>query len=177
MKFLKFQILILITLLSSPFIAYFAYQKYEDHQIEQAFQKRMQEADKLQKIQEEYLKEQERELRKLTKLYKSDHYGGKTPEETLRLFVEALKKKDYKLAAKYYVPEKWEWAEEEMKKWLSNEKAVSKFLEAYDNNNMQINENTVGTAIILIYFDEQSPPYGIKMIKNEINNIWKISDF
>lgn len=34
--------------------------------------------------------------------YRADNYGGATPEETLRLFVEALEKKDYELASKYY---------------------------------------------------------------------------
>jgi len=34
--------------------------------------------------------------------YKNDTYGGSTPEETLRLFVEALKKEDVELASKYF---------------------------------------------------------------------------
>jgi len=32
-----------------------------------------------------------------------DTYGGKTPEETLNLFIEALKKEDLELASKYFV--------------------------------------------------------------------------
>jgi hypothetical protein len=37
------------------------------------------------------------------KLMREDIYGGKTPEETLKLFVEALKKEDVELASKYFM--------------------------------------------------------------------------
>ena len=42
----------------------------------------------------------------LSKPYREDTYGGKTPEETWTLFLDALKKKDVELASKYFVPEK-----------------------------------------------------------------------
>jgi len=42
----------------------------------------------------------------LQKQYAEDTFGGDTPEETLRLFVEALKKRDTDLAAKYFVLDK-----------------------------------------------------------------------
>lgn len=38
-------------------------------------------------------------LEKMAK--ESDKYGGKTPEETVRLFTEAVKKGDFELASKY----------------------------------------------------------------------------
>ena len=40
----------------------------------------------------------------------ADTVGGKTPEETLRMFIDAVEKKDYKMASKYFViakQEKW----------------------------------------------------------------------
>ncbi|MCX7589835.1 MAG: hypothetical protein N2Z85_02760, partial [Patescibacteria group bacterium] len=37
------------------------------------------------------------------KAMKEDTYGGKTPEETLKLFIDALKKEDFDLASKYFV--------------------------------------------------------------------------
>ncbi len=43
------------------------------------------------------------EMKKLEKAYAQDPYGGETPEETLRLFIDALKKGDTDLAAKYFV--------------------------------------------------------------------------
>ncbi len=33
----------------------------------------------------------------------ADNYGGKTPEETLNLFIDALKKEDVELASKYFM--------------------------------------------------------------------------
>jgi hypothetical protein len=36
-------------------------------------------------------------------MFKNDTYGGKTPEETYNLFVEALKKQDVDLAVKYFI--------------------------------------------------------------------------
>src|SRR3989344_1909577 len=53
---------------------------------------------------------QKLEYQKLLEAYKSDTYGGDTPEETLRLFIDALKVGDTELAAKYFVvdeQEKW----------------------------------------------------------------------
>jgi len=40
--------------------------------------------------------------------YKNDKYGGKTPEETYAMFLEALKKKDIELASKYFTLDKQE---------------------------------------------------------------------
>ncbi len=36
----------------------------------------------------------------------SDTYGGKTPQDTLRLYIDAVEKGDYVLASKYFVIEK-----------------------------------------------------------------------
>ena len=42
-----------------------------------------------------------------------DYYGGDTPEETLRLFIDALKLRDMNLATQYFIPEKQEeWGED-----------------------------------------------------------------
>ncbi len=43
-----------------------------------------------------------KELERLEAAYANDTYGGDTPEETLRLFIAALKKGDTELAAKYF---------------------------------------------------------------------------
>ena len=44
----------------------------------------------------------------MTRKYQEDTYGGSTPEETLQLFIDALKKGDTDLAAKYFVVDKQE---------------------------------------------------------------------
>lgn len=50
----------------------------------------------------------EQQLKELQKQYAEDPYGGNTPEETLRLFIEALKAGDTDLAAKYFILDKQE---------------------------------------------------------------------
>jgi hypothetical protein len=55
----------------------------------------------------------EERMRELEKQYADDPYGGDTPEETLRLFIEALKAGDTDLAAKYFILDKQEqWTED-----------------------------------------------------------------
>ncbi len=39
----------------------------------------------------------------IVKMFQEDTYGGKTPEETYNMFVEALKNEDVDLAVKYFV--------------------------------------------------------------------------
>lgn len=64
---------------------------------------------------EQYFKDLERR-------YAEDPYGGSTPEETLQLFVDALKKGDVELASKYFVVDK----QEEQLKYLSELKSGDK---------------------------------------------------
>ena len=46
-----------------------------------------------------------RAYEKVEEPYYTDTYGGKTPEETYDMFIEALKKDDVELASKYFVLE------------------------------------------------------------------------
>lgn len=52
----------------------------------------------MEKQYEAYMKWEERHKQAL----REDTYGGKTPEETLQMFIEALKKGDIELASKYF---------------------------------------------------------------------------
>lgn len=58
---------------------------------------------KFQKQQKENYKKFQDWQAKYEKAMREDTYGGKTPEETLQLFIDALKKEDIDLAAKYFV--------------------------------------------------------------------------
>jgi len=52
-------------------------------------------------------------IKEITKKYAEDTYGGDTPEETLRLFIDALKAGNTDLAAKYFVLDKQQkWKED-----------------------------------------------------------------
>jgi hypothetical protein len=54
-------------------------------------------------------------IEKQEQRYKEDKFGGKTPEETYEMFLDALRKKDIELASKYFVLDK----QDEYKKVLN----------------------------------------------------------
>lgn len=57
-------------------------------------------------------RETNRVIKELERPYREDKYGGKTPEETFDLFLEALRKGDIELASKYFELENQEeWLE------------------------------------------------------------------
>ncbi|MDP1891630.1 MAG: hypothetical protein Q8K55_12120, partial [Gemmatimonadaceae bacterium] len=47
--------------------------------------------------------QQMKAAKELEKLYADDTIGGKTPEETLALFLDAVKKEDFELASQYAI--------------------------------------------------------------------------
>lgn len=55
----------------------------------------------IQKSQEKYLAQIEENRARLLEAQRNDIYGGKTPEETLDLYITALKAGDVELASKY----------------------------------------------------------------------------
>ncbi len=123
-------------------------------------------------------KEFEAYKKKIEQMLESDPYGGKTPEETLKLFVEALKAKDYKLASRYYVPWKWEWAEEDVRDWIENHPdGLKLFLNTYDNGYIERDTSYVVGLALEIYENDESLPYIIKMIQNEKTGLWKIEKY
>jgi len=77
-----------------------------------------------------------REFTALENAYKDDTYGGATPEETLALFIDALKKGDAELASKYFVPEKREEYKKAMINWtrLGKNNDIANQLANVDNN-------------------------------------------
>lgn len=54
------------------------------------------------KTENEKFSKAENALNRLDEALKNDTYGGKTPQETLNMFVDALKKGDVELASKYF---------------------------------------------------------------------------
>src|SRR3989344_5515424 len=66
----------------------------------------------------------------------ADTYGGKTPQETLQMYIDAVEKGDYELASKYFIGDKQEeelkssneMSEERIKKYINILKnAIIKF--------------------------------------------------
>lgn len=103
----------------------------------------------------------------------ADTYGGKTPQETLQMYIDAVEKGDYELASKYLV---------EIKK---NEE-VQNLNSLKNKNNLQLFINIIKGAepegdIIgdtfrmraLVNNKKEGPYYFIRFIKYP-NGIWKI---
>jgi len=124
----------------------------------------------------EYWSELQRQSNRLEAAYRADKYGGETPEETLRLFVEALEDKDFELAAKYFVVE-------EQENFLSRvDEAVGSggmeaFLAAYRQGRVVPPESVGVSGIYEIEIFEREAdefPFRIRLIENEFTKKWKI---
>ena len=109
----------------------------------------------------------------LEKQYAEDTYGGKTPEETLQLFVDALKAGDIDLASKYFVVEKQTESLNKIQKIIDAgnlEKMitdVSKF-----RNGRELFEDNYQFVVLKDGTNEAL--FTIGLVKNTLANIWKI---
>ena len=129
---------------------------------------------------------------------RADTYGGKTPEETFDLFLEALKKDDVALVSKYYEVKIQDKALESFKKELAEKGNLSQSLayfldvrkgvkkcadvdkeyggcvfefEYVTDNNITA---TVSNSQITISKGDKSIK-SIEIGSNDISNLWKIS--
>ena len=117
----------------------------------------------------------DRELQQLTdeinKPYLEDTYGGKTPKETLEMFIVAVEKGDYELASKYFVlskQEEWKGKLVRGKKDNNIEKLIKLVTDEIDILNKSDplwarSENYISTNRVL--FEYVKYPQGIWKIK------------
>ncbi|MDP3795064.1 MAG: hypothetical protein Q8R13_04000 [bacterium] len=115
-----------------------------------------------------------KEIEAIKKEIAEDPYGGETPEETLRLFIDALKKGDTDLAAKYFVyDEQEEWREDltvlKQKDFIDD--TVSDLEQLILSKETEdrafytlVDENNVVTSQLILHRDPQSRK-------------WKIAEF
>ena len=109
--------------------------------------------------------------------YKNDTYGGSTPEETLRLFVEALKKEDVELASKYFT----------LDDNLNREKWVNNLLAIKNKGLLASMVRDLDNAVpdpdgplykndfsFVIYSGDGSVATEIDMEFNSVSRVWKI---
>lgn len=110
-----------------------------------------------------------KDLENLKKQYAEDSYGGDTPEETLRLFVEALKKGDTDLAAKYFVLDKQQEWKEDLAKIKEKGLLKSMIRDLENKKGGEVNNDT--TRYFITAEDGLSSP--LVLVKS-INGKWKI---
>lgn len=112
----------------------------------------------------------EKNLKEIEKQYAEDSFGGDTPEETLALFISALKAGDTDLAAKYFVLDAQpQWREDLA---VMKEKGLLKNLIFDMENNLRkdvMEENTMRYNLI----NEEGFASPVVLVKS-INNKWKI---
>lgn len=116
---------------------------------------------------EQYFKDLERR-------YREDPYGGETPEETLRLFIDALKKGDVELASKYFVLDKQQKLAEDLERisaegLLAN--AITDLERATRGND--IDENNARFVVA----NRNDEVVTIINVSRGSNGRWKILDF
>lgn len=116
------------------------------------------------------------------KAMREDVYGGKTPEETLQMFIEALKKNDVELASKYFALETNEKSQDYLtrRKW---EEGLKNMKEKNGLDEMIIKiQNTTSTGYT---WDKKGMSYEslgedglidvlIEFGLNEYSGVWKI---
>ncbi|TSD03496.1 MAG: hypothetical protein Athens071416_177 [Parcubacteria group bacterium Athens0714_16] len=103
-----------------------------------------------------------------------DTYGGKTPEETLGLFVDALKKGDTELASKYFVLDKQKEMVDSLKQGIESGGA-DRLMDYYLTGNTEKTYNdSLNTHRFRILKEKDQPGFIIDFALNESTNIWKI---
>ena len=111
-------------------------------------------------------------FRDLERQYREDPYGGNTPEETLQLFIDALKKGDIELAAKYFLIE----GQEKTKHDLEGAKTEERLTIIIQELERAILKKDSDTAYFTVVRNSDLPSE-LVMHKNPLNNKWKITEF
>ena len=115
----------------------------------------------------------EKYFKDLKKAYENDIYGGKTPEETLQLFIDALKKGDIDLAAKYFVIEKQEEWRESLEKVKEREQLDSMI---NDLNNAERGKDLSPETSRFVVANSNNEVITVFNISRVPNGTWKILD-
>lgn len=99
----------------------------------------------------------------------ADTYGGKTPQETLQMYIDAVEKGDYGLASKYFVIEKQDYWKNELNQ-ISQESKISNFLSPLKQAYGSAGEYSADHRGFSIY-----NPVGVDFVLYP-NGIWKIKE-
>jgi hypothetical protein len=108
--------------------------------------------------------------------YKADTYGGETPEETLRFFIDALEKKDYELASKYFVVEEQKYNLEHSPEGETSG-SFSKLVQAYKTGKVEILKSEDGQqAELNVYPKGDKIGFLFRAKLNPFTEKWKLTD-
>jgi hypothetical protein len=123
-----------------------------------------------------YMQMQEKKAADLKAAYQADTYGGATPEETLRLFVEALEKKDYVLASRYFVVEE-QSPNLQRSEDGANSGGFAALVDAYKKGKIDVTKSADGkNAEINVYPSGETTGFFFRARINEFSSKWKLTD-
>ena len=115
------------------------------------------------------LRRQEKLVKEMEEKYRTDPYGGSTPEETLQLFIDALKKGDTDLAAKYFIIDKQEEWRADLSK-IAERNLLGEMVRDLENRKSDKILDTEARYFLMAADGLSSP---LVLIKS-INGRWKI---
>ena len=122
----------------------------------------------------EYKQEQAaiKKLKEIQDQYANDTYGGETPEETITLFIDALKRGDIDLAAKYFdIEHQGKW-----KAYLATIRDTVGLKAFFDDaQRLKLSKKDNDQAFFTIATKENIVEVTVILARNN-NNKWKIID-
>lgn len=126
-----------------------------------------------------YSMKTEQILKDYAKPYMEDYIGGDTPEQTIDLFVEALKKEDYDLAVKYFeIQEQPRWIESFK---TPNKKNLDEWISELESNKKTWRKEQKDENMYEFWYNtglgENETTNSIYIRKNIVTNKWKIRSF
>ena len=127
--------------------------------------------ESLSSYQERIVIYQNEYLKYMKELEKQDNYGGKTPEETLELYIKALEARDFELASKYFVLEDQKKEFEELKSLDQNK--IDSYLSVLNKANPTSYNSTFNTYELRSLFDGKDILV-TGFVKNKETDIWKL---
>ncbi|MBI2013148.1 MAG: hypothetical protein HYS88_01740 [Candidatus Colwellbacteria bacterium] len=108
---------------------------------------------------------------------KSDTYGGKTPQETLNLFIEALRKNDVDLAFQYFILKEDGNRDPKWKEALVKTKDTGKLQEAaglLSKAKPDLNERSYEKDFKFVVREGNEIKAYVDLELNEYSGVWKI---
>lgn len=136
---------------------------YADRQEQKAAQQKLTQAEEVQ--------------RRLEEAYRNDTYGGKTPQETLDLFVAALRAGDVELASKYFALDdnlgRGDWYANLVK--AKNEDRFSQIIAVLERATPDLENRTSENDFKFVVYKKNSElEADINMELSPLTKVWKI---
>ena len=109
--------------------------------------------------------------KRLERAYEKDTYGGKTPEETLALFIGALKRQDFDLASKYYIVER----QKEIRDSLEDAPYLDEYISIVETYERDGSKGWNDNLYTIDFYKDGEQVHFENFVFNEYTGVWKLS--